>query len=322
MIDISVIIPVYNAAVFIGKCLDSIIAQTGNYSYEVILVDDGSTDNSIDVINSYDNNNFKLISQKNAGPSVARNRGINEAKGKYIAFLDSDDYWKPDFFDKMYQFLEANSECIGVSCVQQVHTVSGDRNLPVIEKSTPFVIDDFFNFWGIYMHICPGGAMMKSSAVKKMGGMREDLRVTEDWEFWAYSALYGKWGVVPEILFVGCGADTVSSSKGWYERMGRRWANAPTVEEWEKRIISGLRTKGEDIPNGYYKALGNVGRTLVYSQVLSGRYSLARSQALKYGRWFVKDPIGILMNICKKFNISWLLLCKFLQYREKHRFAS
>ena len=87
------------------------------------------------------------------------------------------------------------------------------------------------------MHICPGGAMMRTDIVKATGGMREDLRITEDLEFWGYSALFGKWGLIPEVLFMGCGAQTVTSREDWIRRMKRRWDNAPTIEEWEKRLV-------------------------------------------------------------------------------------
>lgn len=100
-IDISVIIPVYNAALLIDRCLDSVFAQNGIYKTEVILIDDGSTDNSVEIIkNRREQSQIILLQQKNAGPAVARNKGLAIASGKYAAFLDADDYWLPDFFNR------------------------------------------------------------------------------------------------------------------------------------------------------------------------------------------------------------------------------
>lgn len=96
---ISVIIPVYNSEKYISKCLDSVIAQT--YSrWEIICIDDGSTDKSSEIICDYQKRyeNINLIVQSNAGPGVARNEGIKKAKGEYIVFLDSDDYISPNYF--------------------------------------------------------------------------------------------------------------------------------------------------------------------------------------------------------------------------------
>lgn len=337
MIDISVIIPVYNAGVFIHKCLDAIIAQQGGFTYEIILVDDGSTDNSVEIIHSYaestalrrSNGVVVLMQQRNSGPSKARNRAIDAAKGKYIAFIDADDYWKPDFFLKTVSFLEKHEDCIGVSVQQQVDTVSGMHVTPqipgegLLDKDVTafangYVIDDFFSFWGKRMHICPGGAMMRTDTVKATGGMREDLRITEDLEFWGYSALFGKWGLIPEVLFVGCGAQTVTTREEWNLRMKRRWDNAPTVEDWERRlIVKNASLRGNE---SYRIAQGAISRNLTYCQLLSGRYELAMCEAKKYGAYFKDDVIGRLMKMARHNMISWWMLCKFLQYREENRF--
>ena len=142
-IDISVVIPVYNAGDFIHTCLDPIIAQEGNYKYEIILVDDGSTDNSVDVIQQYEKSEeliksggrIVLMQQQNAGPSKARNRAIEAARGRYLAFIDADDYWKPEFFKRTVDFLDKHEKCIGVSVLQQVDTVSGTHVSPVIPNN-------------------------------------------------------------------------------------------------------------------------------------------------------------------------------------------
>lgn len=100
MLDISVIVPVYNSEKYIEKCLDSLVSQTIK-SYEIIIVNDGSTDGSLNLIKKYKNNNIKIISTKNNGIGVARNTGLKHAKGKYVAFVDSDDYVSSLFLEKM-----------------------------------------------------------------------------------------------------------------------------------------------------------------------------------------------------------------------------
>lgn len=93
----SIIIPVYNVEQYIKKCLDSVINQTYK-NYEVIVVNDGTKDNSMDIVKNYD---VKIINQKNAGLSAARNTGVKHASGEYIVFLDSDDYIEKDLLDKL-----------------------------------------------------------------------------------------------------------------------------------------------------------------------------------------------------------------------------
>lgn len=102
---ISVIVPVYNVAPYLKKCLDSLVNQTID-DIEIIVVNDGSTDGSQKIIDEYQNKYPKLIKsfiKKNGGLSDARNFGIDKAKGMYIGFVDSDDYVQLDMFDKMYK---------------------------------------------------------------------------------------------------------------------------------------------------------------------------------------------------------------------------
>jgi len=94
----SVIIPLYNKEPHIKRALDSVLAQTFS-DFEIIVVDDGSADKSSEIVKSYANEKITLIQQKNTGESGARNRGIREANGKIIAFLDADDAWLPHFLE-------------------------------------------------------------------------------------------------------------------------------------------------------------------------------------------------------------------------------
>ena len=103
-VKVSIITPVYNVEKFLGKCIDSILAQTLK-DIEIILIDDGSSDGSWSVIQEYakKDNRVIAIQQENAGAAVARNRGLEVAKGEYIGFVDSDDYIDDDYFEKLYQ---------------------------------------------------------------------------------------------------------------------------------------------------------------------------------------------------------------------------
>ena len=98
-VNVSVIIPLYNKAPFLRRALDSVRAQTYG-DFEAILVDDCSTDGGGDLAAVYPDRRFRTISQKNAGPGAARNRGIAEARGQLLAFLDADDEWMPGFLEK------------------------------------------------------------------------------------------------------------------------------------------------------------------------------------------------------------------------------
>lgn len=316
MTDLSIIIPVYNGEQLLTRCLNSVFSQTTQYSYEVICIDDGSTDGSVALIEGRTEKNITLLRQQNAGPAEARNRGVEAAKGRYSAYLDADDYWLDGFIEKTVSFLDEHPECVAVNVAQRHLTVSGEYANPSCWENydRPFILDDFFSFWADYMHVCTGSVTMRTQAVRQSGGMRRDLRITEDLEFWALMATYGRWGFIPEMLFVSDGTQLVADGKQWLQKMQRRWNNAPTIAEWERRIRSRMVET-----DAYRRARGRVSRNLTYCQLLSGRIALARQEALRYGSHFPKDPIGRLMNVAKHTGLTWWLLCKMLKYREWHR---
>ncbi len=101
--QISIIVPVYNVKEYLKECLDSLLSQSFK-NYEIVLVDDGSTDGSSEMCDSYsEDSKFKIIHKANGGLSDARNRGISESKGKYITFVDSDDVISGDYLEKLYR---------------------------------------------------------------------------------------------------------------------------------------------------------------------------------------------------------------------------
>ncbi len=104
MVKFSIIIPVYNVEQYIEKCLSSVFSQTYK-NFEVIVVNDGTKDNSVDIIKKYD---VKLINQSNQGLSAARNRGVKEATGEYLIFVDSDDYIEIDLLKQINDSLNNN----------------------------------------------------------------------------------------------------------------------------------------------------------------------------------------------------------------------
>ena len=112
--DVSILVPVYNAEKTIERCLDSILKQITTYKYEIIVIDDGSTDNSLKKIEEY-KRFIKIIKQSNGGPGKARNRGIKEAQAPFLLFVDSDDYVANNFVDTFLN-VEKNTNADMVIC--------------------------------------------------------------------------------------------------------------------------------------------------------------------------------------------------------------
>ncbi len=321
MIDVSVIVPVYNAGSLVSRCLDSIFNQAGGFSIEVILVDDGCTDNSVEVINARpEQDRIRLFRQSNSGPAKARNRGIAEARGSYLAFIDADDYWLPDFLINTVRFLNDHDECVAVSVAQRHLTTSGEHEAPkdwsVLAPEEGCVLEDFYDFWAKHNHVCTGSILIRSKVAKSTGGQREDLRICEDLEFWALLAAAGSIGYIPKMLFVSDGSK-VTADIGWVAKHLPRWNAAVPVDIWQRRIV---RHNPEVLDNpGFINARGRIARNLTYSILMSKRYALAKTQIRIYGETFPKDKMTTLMRAGASNPLMWLIVSRALVYREYHR---
>ncbi len=110
MVKVSVIIPTYNYGEFIGDAIDSVLNQTYK-DYEIIIVDDGSTDNTIEILEEYrDKADIRYFYQENKGPAAARNLGVKKSTGKYISFLDADDVYVPEKLEEQVDILNNNKK--------------------------------------------------------------------------------------------------------------------------------------------------------------------------------------------------------------------
>lgn len=119
---ISVIVPIYNIEKHLPRCIDSILNQTYK-NWEAIFVNDGSTDNSLKILEKYKKRDerIKIIDKKNAGSGAARNDGIENSRGKYIAFLDSDDWYEKNFLEKLYNNLIENNSDVAMCNPKMVY---------------------------------------------------------------------------------------------------------------------------------------------------------------------------------------------------------
>ncbi len=131
---ISIVVPVYNAKASLRKCLDSLAQQTYT-EFEVLLIDDGSTDESPEICREFSerDSRFRLITQRNAGPAAARNNGMELAAGKYITFVDSDDYVEPQMLEELFRRAEESGADITVFGYYLEKNGESKRMVPVYE---------------------------------------------------------------------------------------------------------------------------------------------------------------------------------------------
>ncbi len=134
-IDISVVMPLYNKGAEVGRAIRSVMAQTVS-NFEIIVVNDGSTDTGPDEVRNIRDCRIRIIDQRNAGVSVARNRGIEEARADFIAFLDADDEWKPDFLETIMRLRRDFPTC-DVFATAYYYSTSAGGMRPIFFSTMP-----------------------------------------------------------------------------------------------------------------------------------------------------------------------------------------
>lgn len=144
---ISVIIPTYNRGKIIEKSIASVLAQTYR-DLELIVVDDGSTDNTEDLVKAIADDRVRYIRQKNQGACAARNLGVQEARGEFIAFQDSDDTWKPDKLFKQIRVMQENPE-VGIVCCRTICERVDNSSFISLEKHPGGIISRETGPYGI-----------------------------------------------------------------------------------------------------------------------------------------------------------------------------
>ncbi len=195
---ISVVIPMYNKVKYVKRAIQSVLNQTYT-DFELIVVDDGSTDGSGDVVESIIDSRLLIISQTNKGVSAARNEGVYRAKGKWVAFLDADDEYLPMFLDKISTLLSNN-------ITNSVVMLGTNYYIDTI-KTAPAVIgiaDGVYNFFQLfYDQRSPSNSsttVINKNVFIKTGGYPNGIKQFEDWILYAKLAFVGQMYYISEPL--------------------------------------------------------------------------------------------------------------------------
>lgn len=248
---ISVIVPVYNVEQYIEQTIRSVLAQTYPH-FELIIVDDGSPDRSIEICQQFTDERIKIIRQKNRGLAGARNTGIRHAKGEYLAFLDSDDLWLPEKLAKHVQhldsspevglsfsrsaFIDANGNSMGIYQMPKLTNIPashllcrnpiGNGSAPVIRRETLEAICFQENRYGTVEDFY----------------FDDSFRRSEDIECWIRIAVQTNWKIegLPEALTLyrvneeGLSANVMQQYESWEEIIKKTRTYAPDlVAKWE-----------------------------------------------------------------------------------------
>lgn len=198
---ISVIIPMYNSEDTIKRALDSIKNQTAlDKIEEIIIVNDGSKDRSLETVEEYHLNNkelpIKVIDKKNGGVSTARNTGLRAAKSKYVALLDSDDEWAPTKTEKQLEILENNPEIDFIGCNRN------NEDIKILFKKVDKLHKASLKELIITMFPQTSTAIFKRSVIDKVGYYDENQKYAEDGNYWMKICANCNFYVIPDSLVI------------------------------------------------------------------------------------------------------------------------
>ena len=190
--NFSVVVPLYNKALHIERALKSILQQAIQ-DFEIIVVNDGSTDHGRDIVVALGDERIRLIDQSNQGVSVARNRGIEAAKYEFVAFLDADDEWLPDYLQTIQVLINNFPDCGAYATAIQTIRPNGQRYLPNLNKLQPEpwigILPNFFELFqeGVIFH--PSSIVVRRHVLIEVGGFPPGVVLLEDIACWVKIAI-------------------------------------------------------------------------------------------------------------------------------------
>ena len=252
---VSVVIPTYNRLPKVKDAIDSVLSQTYR-DFEFWVVDDGSTDGTGEALRVF-GNKIKYISQDNRGASAARNLGARVSRGKYLAFLDSDDLWEPEKLEIQVKCMEENPQ-FPLCYTDEIWIRKGIRVNPkkrhgkysgwIFEKCLPLCI------------ISPSSALMRRALFEETGGFDETLPVCEDYDFWLrVTCRYPVLFIDQKLIIKKGGHGDQLSIRSWgndrYRIMAlEKLLSSQNLKAEEKRMAAEeLVRKSHILSRGFYK---------------------------------------------------------------------
>jgi glycosyltransferase involved in cell wall biosynthesis len=244
---VSVVIPLYNKAETVGRAVSSVLAQTRT-DFELIVVDDGSTDAGADVVRGFRDGRVKLLAQVNAGVSAARNAGIQAARAELIAFLDADDEWRPSFLGTIFELQLLHPECAVFGTSYEIRRGGSVRRAVLRGLPEGFVRGPLTPYFVVASKsdppLCASSVAVRRQALLDVGGFPLGIQAGEDLVTWARLAVKYRIAYSSEPLA------TFWAPMNAYHRPGRVPAIPDRVGEELARLLN------EQRPEGFQEYLG------------------------------------------------------------------
>lgn len=194
---VSVALPCYNMRAFVGEAVESVLAQT-HQDWELLVVDDGSTDGSSDVVSKYNDPRVRLIRQDNQGLSAARNTALGAASGEYVCFLDADDRYAPAFIETCLALLAPEPDAIAALTAARFFDHATGETLQIQQPKPDDALRRLLEFRGPV--VCsPGAILLRRETADETGIFDTAYRHSEDWDYWTRLAARGRFIATDKI---------------------------------------------------------------------------------------------------------------------------
>lgn len=268
-VKVSIIIPTYNRADLILQTIQSVLTQTFT-DYEIIVIDDGSTDNTAEVLRDFiESGKILYIRQENSGESAARNHGLRLAHGEYIAFLDSDDLWLPQKLEAQVSCLDAHPEAGLVQSSFTKFDGSTGKDLGVRNTTwfSGWIYPEILMHWSDLMAV--DAVLIPVKVLKHIGGFGENLSNGEDIDLWRRISRHYPFTAMPEVLTkVRVHSNSTSANKAEASKAFHIYLEKAFAEDSSLSI--GFRKRA--LANMYaYMAYNQIGSASTRNQIQSIR---------------------------------------------------
>lgn len=280
---ISVVIPLYNKEKQIRRALKSVLNQTFD-RFEVIVVDDGSTDLGIEVVRRFSDKRIKVLKQENRGVSAARNLGILNARNELVAFLDADDEWYPDHLESLYNLFIAYPQCVAWATGYECRSHLGEVGNPMIRCLKFREVGIVDNYFEVASQSAPpvwtSAVMVRRSRTIEIGCFAEEATSGEDLLMWASLAMVGNIAMTRKV------------SACFHQQKGCIRSESPTRAN-DRIDVVGTRLKefywkSDDVSH-LDRYIARWHRMRIAVEFASRNRKGALREALRSGRFFFKD---------------------------------
>lgn len=300
---VSVFMSVYNGGEYLKKAVDSVLNQTYNH-FEFVIVNDGSTDDTADYLNSLDDKRITVIHQENQGLGKPLNKWMKTCKGKYVMRLDADDICHETRMEKQVAFLEENPDVILVGCQVQMFSDRGMGAVSSLFTDHEDILNGMLNGWHTQSHPT---IMWRRTLLDHMPGYAFS-GAGEDWSFLLDAARFGKLANHPDVLYyyrlhessnAWKGAKRVQAGLNYairryehFEKTGQEYPLEKFMEEWESRPF----------PKTVYTELQAMSAVLFRKAMLRNMEGKKMGYLWRLGMAAVLDPSKTLGAVKKKLH--------------------